>query len=351
MVEYSNGATRLKVGLLSFAHVHALGYARLLRDWPGVDLLTVDPCEDQVPADEVRGERLALELGVPYVDTYEELFAWGPDAVVVCAENARHCELVKMAASYGCDVLCEKPLATSIEDGEAMVEACASAGVFLMVAYPVRFSPHFQILRSALKDGLLGTPQMALGTNNGKIPVGERAWFTNPELSGGGALVDHVVHVADLLDVLMGGVLPAAVRAVTNRVLHAEKSQVEVETGAVVSLKYPNGFCATIDSSWSQPDDAPTWGGLTLRVFGSKGIGHIAPFDDHIDVFTQTGDFPHALHLGFGEDLDRLMLRAFLDGARTGVGPQPDGEVGLRTLRIVCAAQESARTGQVVQVG
>lgn len=336
----------LKIALASFAHVHAAGYATLLREWPGVELLCADPDGEGGPPGEVRGREEADRLGVAYVESYDELFAWGPDALIVCSENARHRDIVLRAAAQGIHVLCEKPLATTVADGEAMVAACRDAGVFLMTAYPVRFSPQFAALRRIVAEGGLGRPLMATGTNNGRIPVGDRAWFTDPDLSGGGAMVDHVVHVADLLDALLDGAPAASVRAVANRILHADKPQVRAETGGLVTIAYPGGFAATIDCSWSQPDHAPTWGGLTLEVVGTRGTAGIDPFSQRVDGFTETGPAP--LWLGFGPDLDHAMLEAFLDGVRTGVGPQPDGEVGLRTLRIVAAAQESAATGGVV---
>lgn len=336
----------MRIALLSFAHVHAAGYASLLRDTPGIELLCTDPDGSAGPAGELRGRALADELGVAYTDSYDEAFAWGPDAVVVCSENARHRDLVLRAAAEGAHVLCEKPLATTVADGEAMVAACRDAGVILMTAYPVRFSPQFTALRAVAQRGGLGRLLVATGTNNGQIPVGARAWFTDPELSGGGAMVDHVVHVADLLDALLDGEQAVSVRAVANRILHADKSQVRAETGGLVSVAYPGGLNATIDCSWSQPDHAPVWGGLTLEVVGTEAGVSIDPFAQHVDGFSEAGR--NGVWLGYGVDLDRAMLDAFLDGVRTGAAPQPDGEAGLRTLRIVAAAQESAATGEVV---
>ncbi len=338
----------MRIGLLSFAHVHAATYASLLRDRPGIELLCADPDGATAPVGEVRGRALADELGVPYADSYDDLFAWGPDAVIVCSENTRHRDLVVRAAAEGAHVLCEKPLATTIADGEAMIAACRDAGVFLMTAYPVRFSPQFRALQAIATNGGLGRLLLATGTNNGQIPVGARAWFTDPELSGGGAMADHIVHVADLLDALLDGQQATTVRAVANRVLHADKPQVRAETGGLVSITYPGGLNATIDCSWSQPDHAETWGGLTLDVIGTEAAISIDPFAQHVSGFTETKR--GGVWLGYGTDLDREMLDAFLDGVRTGVAPQPDGEVGLRTLRIVVAAQQSAATGGVVAV-
>lgn len=333
----------LRVGLMSFAHVHAAAYANLLMAMPDVEVRASDPDSATAPPGERRGRLLADDLGLTYVDTYAELLAWRPDAVIVTSENARHRPLVEAAALAGADVLCEKPLATTLEDAVAMQAACDAAGVTLMTAYPVRFSPAFGRLRELVAAGGLGALLGATGTNNGQIPVGDRAWFTDPALSGGGAMVDHIVHVADLLDALTD-LRPASVRAVSNRILHSDKPEVRAETGGLVTITYVGGFIATIDCSWSQPDNAPTWGGLTLQVVGTGGIADIDPFAQHVGGVGADG----ALFLAYGTNTDQLLLLEFLHAVRTGGSAQPDAAAGIRSLKIVLAAQESARTGQVV---
>ena len=139
----------MKIGVMSLAHLHALGYIRLLSARPDVELAVADPDAGERPPGESGGRALAEELGVDrYFDTYEELLDWAPDGVVVCSENSRHRELTELAAAAGAHVLCEKPMATTVADGEAMVAACAAAGVHLMVAYPVRFSRQFRALQA-----------------------------------------------------------------------------------------------------------------------------------------------------------------------------------------------------------
>src|SRR6266540_1688278 len=95
----------VKIGMLSFAHVHSPAYAGILRDLPDAELLA--------------SEDVA--------------------AVVVCAPNVQHRALTVAAAAAGKHVLCEKPLATTRADGEAMIAACRRAGVQLMTAFPMRF--------------------------------------------------------------------------------------------------------------------------------------------------------------------------------------------------------------------
>ena len=332
----------LRVGLLSFAHTHAASYARYLTRAPGVEVVGTDV---GVPdPGTLRGQAFADQFGVRYVPEVAALLSERPDAVVVAAENADHRHLVEQAVAAGAHVLCEKPLATADADADAMVQAARSAGVLLMTAYPVRFSPEFTELVARVRSGQLGQLISVHGTNNGKMPLAERSWFTDPARSGGGALVDHVVHLADLLDELLGE--PAAeVHAVTNRILRADAGR-DVETGAAVNIRYPSGVIAQIDSSWSQPESAPTWGGLTLEVHGTAGSMRIDPFNAHVAGYGSEG----ALWEPFGADLDAAMIGEFLAAVRTGRTPQPDGETGARTLAIVTAAQASAATGAVVAV-
>lgn len=338
--------TDLKIAVMSFAHTHAIGYLAALAAMPGVEVRGSDPDGVSTGSSivELRGADLASALGVAYVDTYEELLAWGPDAVVVTSENARHRELVEAAAAAGAHVLCEKPLATTWEDGIAMRDAVEAAGVMLMVAFPVRFASAFGKLRAAHESGALGQLFAVRGANNGMLPL-TRSWFTEPELSGGGALVDHVVHIADLLEGLMGSA-PVSVTAVANRTLHAGRAS--AETAGLVTITYENGVVAGIDCSWSKPDTSPVWGGLTLDVAGTGGTVSLDFFGPAAHGLAAETGLP--IESRYGADLDEAMLRTFLDAVRTGEQPQPDVHVGLRTLSIVLAAQESVATGKTVAV-
>lgn len=335
---------KLRVAILSFAHTHAASYARHLVGLADVELLSSDPGGHLAPDAGPRGAELAQQLGIAYVPSYAEVFAWNPDAVIVTSENAGHRALVEAAAAAGAHVLCEKPLATSVADAQAMNAACDAAGVILMTAFPVRFAPSFRDVQARVQAGELGTMLGIRGTNNGKIPLANRAWFTDETLAGGGALVDHVVHCADLLDSLLGS-RASVVRAVSNKVLHADKG-ISVETGGLVTLTYPNGVIASIDCSWSVPSAAPTWGGLTLEIVGTRGTMAIDPFAQRVSGYDADGPIWESI----GDDLDGAMISEFLSAIRTGRTPQPDGKVGLRTQEIVAAARESSLTGQPVSL-
>lgn len=332
----------LRIAVLSFAHTHALSYVHALREMPGVELIAADPDGASAPDDAPRGAELAAKLGVDYVDTYDEAFAWKPDAVVIAAENSRHRAIVERAAAEGVHVLCEKPLATTVADATAMREACERAGVILMVAYPVRFAPAVRDAIGVLRSGRLGRILGVTGINNGTLPQ-DRAWFTDPELAGGGALVDHVVHCADLLDELLGE-RAQSVRAVSNGILHAQRD-LAVETGGLVTIQYPSGVIATIDCSWSWPLSSPTWGGLTLQIVAERGTLTVSPFAKGVAGHDAHGE----TWAPVGADLDALLLEEFVAAVRDGRQPQPDAGVGIRTVEIVKAAQAStSRGGEVV---
>lgn len=335
----------MKIAMMSFAHLHAVSYVQALKRL-GIEVIASDPDHDQRPAGEAGGPSLAADLGVPYFDDYQALLATKPDGVIICSENAKHRELTELAAAAGAHVMSEKPIATSTADARAMIDACAAAGVNLMVAYPVRFSSAFAATKAAYDAGSLGQVLSVTGTNNGRIPLDARSWFVDPALAGGGSLADHTVHVADLLDSLFDGTRAAEVYASVNKILHADK--VEVETAGLVSIRYANGVLATIDCSWSKPPNYPTWGGLTLQLVGTGGIADMDAFNSRVDGFSETDK--KSLWLAYGGDADTALVAEFVDAIATGRRPQPDGEAGLRSMEIVEAAYQSVRSGEPVVI-
>lgn len=335
----------MKVAVLSFAHVHAATYIELLRDRSDIELITTDP--DAPSGDPTRGKALADELGVTYRADYEEVFAECPRAVIVTSENTRHRQLVEQAAAAGAHILCEKPLATTEHDARAMIDACEQAGVGLMTAYPVRFHPAFTALRHALADGSVGLLLSVHGVNNSRPPGLTAPWFADPTLAGGGAIMDHTLHIADLLDVLLDGEQPTQVYAVANTLLTPDgHEEPKAESAGLITLTYAHGLVATIDCSWSHPSSHPNWGGLTLTCVGQRALVEFDAFPPLLDGYDTTRATtrwePGAINL------DAAMLDSFLTAARTGRRAHPDGETGLRTLQTALAAYESLHTRQPV---
>jgi predicted dehydrogenase len=330
----------MKLGILSFAHHHAESYLRILASSAGIELLGA------ADEDRARGEALARSVGTRFFSSYEALLDRKPDGVIVASENSRHRALVELAAAAGVHVLCEKPLATRLEDAEAMIAACKRAGVILMTAFPMRFSPPILEVKGRLDSGELGTIRCVTSSNQGQLPRKHREWFVDPELAGGGAIADHVVHMADLLR-WYSGREAVEVYAQSNRVFHAE--DVKVETGGLVVLGFEGGFFASIDCSWSRPEAWPSWGGLSFELVADRGVLRVDGFRQNASLYSDAEG--RASALSWGSDANRAMLGEFAAAIRDKRRPKATGEDGLAALRIVLAAYESAASGQSVTLG
>ncbi len=328
----------MRVGFLSTAHPHIDAYVHNVR---AAGAHVVGVTDDNAD----RGARWAAAHQVPWHSSTDDLLRSGVDAVVICSETVAHRRLVERAAAAGVAVLCEKPLATTVDDARAIVDVCADAGVTLMTAFPMRFSPPLRQTAELLADGALGQVYACTGTNQSELPIRHGAWFADPALAGGGALMDHTVHVADILRWYLGHD-PVQVYAATNRVLHAE--DVAVETGGLVMLTYSDGVFATIDASWSKPEAYPTWGGLTLEMVGENGTIGVDAFSQHLSVYGGSqGPLSWPM---WGSDANQGMIDEFVDAVRHHRTPAATGDDGLAATIVALSASRSAAAGEPVGV-
>ena len=330
----------MRIGIMSFAHHHAEAYIHNLHILPGVELIGI--ADD----DQARGRMYAQAHGTHLYANYQALFDDKPDGVIICSENVRHRPLVERAAVAGVHVMCEKPLATTLADGQAMIDACQQAGVILMTAFPMRFSAPMQQVKDQIDEGALGQIYCINGTNQGQMPIQHRAWFVDKSLAGGGSMMDHTVHLADLLRWYLNSEV-TEVYAVSNRILQGDK--VDVETGGLIMLTFADGTFASIDCSWSKPLNYPTWGGLTMELISARGLTVVDAFRQNLQVYRQE---PAAHGWAYwGSDADGGMVQEFVAAIREQRPAQVTGEDGYKALEITLAAYESAASGQVVSLG
>jgi predicted dehydrogenase len=328
----------VRIAMLSVAHVHAPWYLAGLAGMPDVELVG---CWDADPA--LAAER-ATAAGIRAWEDLDALVA-ACDAVVIAGVNRDHRPLVERAAAAGRHVLCEKPLATSVADARAIVEACHAAGVKLMTAFPSRMSATIGALARAIAEGAVGEVISFEGVNSGEMPDVHGAWFVDPELAGGGAITDHVVHLADLYRWLTGSEV-VEVYAVANRIL--QEGFDRVETGGLVTLRLANGVVGSIDCSWSKPRSYPTWGGLTIEVLGTGGALDLDAFRQRLEVYGRRED--GITWASFASDANGPMLAEFVAAVREDRTPAITGEDGLRAVEIVQAAYRSIETGRPVAI-
>jgi predicted dehydrogenase len=325
----------VRVGLLSAAHVHADAYAAALAEREDATLVGVaDPDAD-------RGRETAASHDVDYVADPEDLLE-RIDAGVVCAPNVAHREWIERAAEAGVDVLCEKPLAATLEDARAIVETWRDADIAVGVAMPLRFAESARRARRTLEAGDLGSLRAISGTNRGHIPGG---WFVDPELGGGGAVMDHTVHLVDLVAALTGERVAEVYAEVDTRFHDGEVDDVNV-----LSMELTDGTGFLLDGSWSKPDAWHTWGDATLEFVGTDGTLAIDCTGESLTHTVASGEEAGVHTVPYGADPTANLVADFVAAVRDGREPLVTPDDGLEAVAVVEAAYESAASAESVAV-
>jgi predicted dehydrogenase len=334
------------VAILGAAHMtHAWAFARALSALPDVRVAGVHDAEPG------HTEWVRRDFAIPFVADADALVAAADvDAVVVCSANAGHRAHVELAAAHGRHVLCEKPIATTAEDARAMVATCEAAGVQLHVAFASRFLPLVGQARAAVRAGRLGELVGLVGGNRGRppLPPSYPPWITDPVAAGGGALIDHSVHVTDAMR-HVSGLEVTEVSAEVGELLW----NCGVDDVAVLTLRFGNGAVGSVDPSWSVPEGNPWDHDFYLRLIGTEGSLDITPAAESLQLVRVADGQPRGLRLAsFAEDADRAMLAAFVGSVRAGAVQDPcaTGHDGLRALEIALAGYRSSATGAVAEV-
>lgn len=324
----------MRIGIWSLAHMHAYSYIACLAQREDIAWLGIVDEENPAHAREV-----AQQHGLHWVPRADDLLAQ-IDAVIITSANADHCAMALRAAQAGVAALVEKPIATTRQDALAMITAFEEAGLVLGTAFPCPFSPAFVALQEQVETGALGEILALRTTNRGSMPGG---FFIQLERSGGGAVIDHTVHVADLL----------------RRLTHSEAVRVYAEIGhglfheawddsGLLSIDMASGAIATLDSSWSRPKSFPTWGDVTLYVVGTRGSAYADLFSQCVTWYPAEPLPPK--WISWGNNLDALMLDDFITAVRQGRPPRSTGIDGLKALEVALAAYASAKTGQPIEI-
>ena len=296
-----------------------------------------------------KAESVADEYGVETVLTYDEFEAGEGvdafDAVYVAGPNALHLDYARTAADHGKHVLCEKPIETSADRAREMVRVCEEAGVTLMVAYRPQVEPAHRRLREMVRDGALGDPVAFHGWFTGHVlnqgPPDQ--WRLDPELAGGGALMDVGVYPLNAVRFLLDSD-PIAAQATTS----APDDEFEgMDEHVAFQLEFPGDATASCTASYSaQADDR-------LRLVGTEGEVAMSPAfnsEIHPTLEIEAGD-ERAEYAGpyvneVAEEFDY-----FAHCVLTGADPEPDGRDSVADMEAVEAIYESAESGRRVEVG
>jgi predicted dehydrogenase len=303
-----------------------------------------------VSGDRSKAKRLATKFHAGAFYTYEELPACfsNPqvEAVYIATNNGSHAHYAVQAANAAKHVLCEKPMANSVEECRQMLEACRASEVRLMIAYRKYFEPASLELKKLITSGRLGRVKyihsafgIVIRARGGKAG----AWHLDPKLAGGGALPDVGVYCVNTIRWLVG---EEPLEASAYQWTTDPETFSKVDDNIAFRLNFPHGLVAQATSSFSAAQSS------FLQVHGEKGwaaLNPAYPWDEERCLFGKTGERWFEKKFKVIDELS-LELDAFADSIRRKREPEPNGVQGMRDLAVMEAIYQSAREGRTVPI-
>ena len=290
--------------------------------------------------------------GTPYLDYHDLLADPNVDVVSICVPSGLHSQIGQEAARAGKHVLVEKPIALTLEDADALIETCDRCGVTLGVVLQNRFNPPMRDLRALVDSGALGRLLLGSATVRWFRPQEyyEDGWHGTWAMDGG-ALMNQSIHHIDALQWLMGDV--ASVFAYTATLAH----RMEAEDVGVAVLRFTSGALATIEGSTvTYPENLEG----SVALFGEHGSVKVGGTALNRKIFWKVaGALEHEREMLMRETIDpptvygyshREQIIEMASAIREGRRPSTHGAEARRSLALVTAIYESARTGQEVML-
>ncbi|TXK84607.1 Gfo/Idh/MocA family protein [Paenibacillus sp. N3.4] len=325
----------MKVAVLGcggLGRVHANMYAKM----KDVELTGV--CDQQL--------ELALELseetGALAYSSFEKMLEEAEfDVISIALPSFLHKTYTLQAAKAGKHVICEKPIALSLEDADQMIRCCDENNVRLFVGHVVRFFPDYVGMKRSLDSGKLGRACVAHASRIGGHPGKTKAWYNDLEKSGG-VIVDLMIHDLDFLRWTLGEVK-------TVYALNRSDDQLDY---ALVTLQFKTGAVANVEANWGFPGPFQT----KAEIAGSEGIVmansmkssslqiHKVSSASEASAFVTVPESP-----GFQSPYE-LELRHFIASIREGTEAIVSARDAYQALELALAARESVKTGKAVHL-
>ncbi len=293
-----------------------------------------------------RARRFADECGIPRsYDSVEALISdTDVDVVYICTTNERHRAETLAAARLGRHVLCEKPLALTLDDALEMAGACQEAGVVMGTNHHLRNAVTHRTLRRLLREGTIGRPLAARVFHAVSLPQNLRTWRIHEPTAGAGVILDVTVHDTDTLRF----VLDDEVETVSAISASQGLASGSVEDAVMGVMRFSRGTLAQFHDAFTVAH-----AGTGLEVHGTDGslIAEEVMTQRAVGrVFIRRGDVRTEVDLGDHEDLYTRAVRHFnraVDGAGK---PAATAEDGIRSLAVALAVLESTRSGRQTPV-
>ena len=349
---------QLRVGILGLRHLHPASYLPLFAQVDGTTVVAAADTDEAVRAAfqqehgiatheswEALLDREHIDLAVIFLPHVEM-----PDAAFACAEKGIH-------------LIVEKPMASTSEGAERLVDACRAAGVKLSTPYLWRYHPVARQMKELHDAGILGQPVGGEGRcaagRLGRYIDGKAEWMLQRRLSGGGPMYNLGVHWIDLYR----WILDDEVAEVVGRNVKINQ-EYDIEDNSFAILSFSKGACIALDISYTVPDSYPHGRDLQLSLRGTQGVLSWSPSFEGVRetlfVCSDAAEYASAprRHLdfelqsapGYCGILGVHFLRDFVDCIRNDRPVAITGDDGVKALKVVEAIYESAQTGMAIKV-
>lgn len=263
------------------------------------------------------------------------------DAVDVCTPTPTHADIAIAALKAGKHLLLEKPMARTLEQCDAILEAAASAPGKAMVAHVLRFFPEYRSARDAVEAGKVGKPAVVRTSRGGSFPRGEDSWYADFDQSGG-VVLDLIIHDFDWLLWCLGPAERVFARGMAPR-------KPRVQDYALVTIGFQSGCIAHVEGTWMRPSGFET----KFEIAGDGGLIDFSGANSRsLDVAlkappgeraaVQIPESPLAVS-PYEEE-----IRHFVECVRTGQMPSISLQEAREATRVSLAALQSMETGQPV---
>ena len=310
-------------------------HTRVLRDMAGVELLAV--CDQNADA----ARSVSAKFGVKGYESWHEMLATEKlDAAIVAVPTRGHLDVAQGALARGLHVLVEKPIATNLAEGTALVDSARRAGRLLAVGHVERFNPAVRELRRRMDAGDIGRVFQVHGQRQGPFPA---------RIRDVGVVIDLATHDLDVMRTVLGSEVER---------LHAEAEQrihTDHEDMLNALLRFENGVVGVLQVNWLTPTKI-----RRLSVLGEGGLLEVDYLTQELTHYKNSEAAPpeadrqlegvsegEVVHhqVEKGEPL-KLELESFVKAVRGDGAVEVDGEDGLRALHLAQALVESAQGGR-----
>jgi len=329
---------KVGIGLIGCGSIAQESHLPAIKRIPSARLVAV------ADSDEARARSASEEFGAEkWYEDYRTLLEQKEIvAVDICTPTKYHAEMAVAAARAGKHVLCEKPVALSLEDADRMIHACSKNNVKLMVAHSRRFIPRYSIVRSIIKEGLIGKPVWATQISRRTV-IGPGSWYLDASMTLG-PIAEVGIHEADLLRWMLSDDV-VEVRSI------ARKGESEIYEQIFAALKFKKGMLGSFEVGYVLPKAFTQY--TTLEVLGSKGL--VSASDNHMNVVTHGTENGATYPLAYSNLLSvnsayENEITAFIDAVINDTEPPVTGAEARAALEVILAALQSIEREEPVKL-